>query len=83
MEKTSQQIGNSDKMWDKIAENRVKSYFIMIIFIFTFTLLEHFSGHVIQHRPTAFLVVKNMQTIIMDVKHVPIAPTTSRKEQDG
>ena len=45
----------------------VKFYFIMIIFIFTFTLLEYFSGHVIHHRPTAFLVVRNMQTIIMDV----------------
>lgn len=67
MEKASQRRGNSDKMWDKIAENRVKFYFIMIIFIFTFTLLEYFSGHVIHHRPTAFLVVRNMQTIIMDV----------------
>lgn len=66
METASQQIGNSDKMWDKIAEKSEKLFYYDYFYIYV-TLLEHSSGHVIHHRPTAFLVVKNMQTIIMDV----------------
>lgn len=59
MGKADQQTGKSDKIWDEIAENGVKRQFYYEC-LYLFTLSQHFSGHAIYHRPTAFLVVRNM-----------------------
>ena len=62
MGKADQQAGKSGKMWDEIAENGVNRRFYYDC-LYLFTWLQHFSGHVIYHSPTAFLVVRNMRTL--------------------